>query len=195
MTEEQLADEVKQVLKANPDLTDGGIGVPKRNAKGEWHGRWTTQVPELEAAHRAFYQVDIAHLSRVVAWLQRWPRTKSVNRRAPSSYVMKHIVERDLDEYVSNGEFILAALIVGLQIRRHLNHPNVGLNLTHSGCQPCGRCGQPIVHGRYGGRDGGHDHDAVPCGLDKPARDPQWRHRRAVLERELIRRALAEARV
>jgi hypothetical protein len=174
------------VLDANPDLTVHGIGTPD-----EHHGYCTSSLKH-EVAHRQFYNVDANHVGRVVEWLKGWPRTHSINPHAPGSYGFKHIVEADIDEYVSNGEFILAALISGVRIERYPDSPNVAFNLTRSGCQPCGRCSQPIVYGSYG--PDGHDHVAIPGSLTKPGRYPKhWRHRRAASRRELIRQAFAVA--
>lgn len=56
-------------------------------------------------------------------------RRKSINRER-NSYGWKHIVERKQNVYVSNGEFICAALYLGYRMSRELQSPNAFFNIS-----------------------------------------------------------------
>lgn len=67
-----------------------------------------------------------------VEWLYRHDaldRRKTINFDR-SSYGLKHVVEKDTGQYVSNGEFICAALYLGYKIKRlHKHSPNANFNI------------------------------------------------------------------
>lgn len=94
-----------EVMEQHPELTSFGIGVFDQRHK----------APDVRAAEMAKERADLvageANVHKVVAWLRdntlRPTKTPSSN-----SYALKHLVERRIG-YVTNGEFIAAALIVG----------------------------------------------------------------------------------
>jgi hypothetical protein len=183
MTANELRQAIIRVLDVNLDLTIHGIGTPAADLT------YFTSGPAHKAKHREFYDVDVAHIGRIVKWLETWPRTLAINPRGHGSYGFKHIAERDLDEYVANGEFILAARVSGIRIQRIApRNPNVIFNLTRRGIQPCGHCGKPIICGSHDRPDSGYDHPAAPAGVEKP-RSVQWRHRWAIPMREQMRQS------
>lgn len=51
-------------------------------------------------------------------WLRSAKLTAQAGPRSPSSYWVKHVVERVRGEYVSNGSLIVAALLAGVPISR-----------------------------------------------------------------------------
>ena len=55
-------------------------------------------------------------------------RRKTINT-ASSSYGLKHVVERVMGQYVTNGEFICAALVLGYKIRKIKDNPNAYFNI------------------------------------------------------------------
>ncbi len=67
-----------------------------------------------------------------VEWLlehDAFDRRKTINF-ACSSYGFKHVVEKAKDQYVSNGEFICAALYLGYEMKRlHKHTPNAYFNI------------------------------------------------------------------
>ena len=92
-----------------------------------------------EGARRALQLSD--NLLRCIQLLQQIEKRKSIDR-TQTSYGWKHLVERLLTTvhgehvYISNGEFIAAALIAGFKIRP-LEHggPNCFLNLSRRSLQ------------------------------------------------------------
>lgn len=67
----------------------------------------------------------------VVAWLEKNSKqqTKTLNQLA-HSYNWKHVAEKALGRYVSNGVFIAAALQVGLQVKHIEGTLNAHVNLS-----------------------------------------------------------------
>ena len=66
--------------------------------------------------------------------ISRLPTRRSVDQKGHSSYRWKHIVEGKLREegrphYVSNGAFIAAALLQGLEVERLNGGPNARFNI------------------------------------------------------------------
>ena len=69
-------------------------------------------------------------VQKCVVWLLKHDaleRRKTVNTKV-SSYTWKHVVERDCDSYIANGEFICAALYLGYKMKRSTG-PNVWFNI------------------------------------------------------------------
>lgn len=68
-------------------------------------------------------------VERCVEWLlahDALERRKTINHKV-SSYYWKHVVERACGEYISNGEFICAALYLGYKMKAH--GPNAFFNI------------------------------------------------------------------
>jgi hypothetical protein len=64
-----------------------------------------------------------AEVARATAWLSLWPKTKGGNRKAGSSYSLKHVAERrhqtrtpGRDYYIGNGSLLMAARRLGFAI-------------------------------------------------------------------------------
>lgn len=108
-----------QVLKENPDLTIQGMETP----------RWRLQMRKAEkSGPPSFEGVQLC-----VEWLLRhdaFNRRKTINPKR-TSYGWKHVVERSAGKYVSNGEFICAALYLKYKIKRDGVGPNVYLNIRN----------------------------------------------------------------
>lgn len=58
--------------------------------------------------------------------------TKAARFSQHGSYLMKHIAEAAIGRYVSNGEFIAAALMQGFRIKTYPGSINVDLNFTNA---------------------------------------------------------------
>jgi hypothetical protein len=71
-----------------------------------------------------------------------WLRDNVRPVRAPTvgSYGMKHVVEKTIGRYVSNGEFIAAALIAGYP-NRHIDGPNADVGMS---ARDIGRLRKPV---------------------------------------------------
>jgi hypothetical protein len=104
------------MLVKYPHLGDGGFYC------SQWAHLWDQQRLSLEADR---HQVEL-----LAIWLQQhMPSIKGPRR---SSYGLKHVVEDRFGEYVSNGEFIAAALIAGFKIQTVYDSPNCIVNVPVS---------------------------------------------------------------
>lgn len=71
-----------------------------------------------------------------VEWVLNWvldhlSRRSTLNHKI-SSYVLKHVMERNIDSYVANGEMIAAMYLAGYNVKREdirNNGPNAVFNL------------------------------------------------------------------
>jgi hypothetical protein len=94
--------------------------------------------PELDAhGLKRFDNGPAKHLippqefKAVVEWLLNYDafnRRRTVNT-STNSYGWKHVVERDVGTYISNGAFICAALYLNYKMKREFNSPNACFNL------------------------------------------------------------------
>jgi hypothetical protein len=127
---------IKAALDSQPHLTDFGFDCFGRLGK-DW-----TQA-DVERDHAALYKIVLEErwsgiLEQAVNWLSAWPRNKYVNRNMGTTYGLKHQFTNELDArgyephpYITNGLFILAAILAGLTIERCTpTHPNAWLNLS-----------------------------------------------------------------
>jgi hypothetical protein len=119
---EQARAEVNAVMADFPDLTYSGFW---RKARGE----------KLES-QRALMLTDdaVEQFINAKAWLGRQPKSRTINRAAPSS-LLKRIAAHEAkfyglpgDGYVSNGMLIAAAVATGFTVEP--DPPNALLNLN-----------------------------------------------------------------
>jgi hypothetical protein len=105
-----------EVLDEHPTLGSFGFGVFDAHSKTP-----AQREHELEQHHddlrRAARDVD-----QVRGWLIDLAPIKTPTQ---SSHALKHVAERALGRYVSNGELIAAALLAGYPISRPDGGPNV----------------------------------------------------------------------
>lgn len=116
MTEAEAQECINTVLKEHPTLTANGFKYTSRY-DGEWGNNHGPITPEGFMA--------------VVEWLLNYDafdRRKTINT-SMGSYGWKHVVERDVKHYVSNGDFICAALYLKYKMRRMPRSPNAYFNL------------------------------------------------------------------
>lgn len=110
-----------EVMQQHPLLTYFGIGVfdPLR------------KTPEQRRTELAAGREELASNEDNVREVAAWLRANVTPIKTPTqgSYGMKHVVERQLGRYVSNGELIADALIVGYPFR-HVEGPNVLLGMS-----------------------------------------------------------------
>jgi len=103
-----------EVMDQHPQLGRFGIGVDP--------GHKTREVLEAELAEsRVALAKREAAVHEIVGWLRDHDLT-SIKTPSAGSYTLKHLVEEDIG-YVTNGEFIAAALMVGYSYR--YRPPNV----------------------------------------------------------------------
>lgn len=113
--------EFDRLLDAHPRLTDHGFGAY------ELTGMTQSDRDTQFALGRARLRIKRSHVIEVAAWLRsNIGATRTATRH--SSYYLKHVAERALGRYVSNGELITAALLGGYPMRE-LDGPNVLLGV------------------------------------------------------------------
>ncbi len=98
-----------EVMQEHPLLNSFGIGVfdPRRKTSEQRRAEFAAGREELVARE--------ATVLEIAAWL----RENITPIKTPNfdSYGMKHVVERVVGEYITNGEFIAAALIAGYSFK------------------------------------------------------------------------------
>lgn len=98
--------QVEKLLQQHPLLSDGGYGIAKDFA--DKHTAWRAAL---------LTPGSVAEIERLCHWIDgNLSPQKSTNRRH-TSYGLKHIAEREIG-YVSNGQFIVAALLCGYRMMR-----------------------------------------------------------------------------
>lgn len=113
--------DLQNVIKTLPNLTNFGIGT--------FRGSGMT-VAERDANFRRDQEALLLSApicTKICAWLADKPRVKNINPRH-TSYGYKHWVEKDIGEYVANGQFIAAAIHCGLKYK--IDDVNVQFNLS-----------------------------------------------------------------
>jgi hypothetical protein len=121
MTREDIAKVIEQL----PELTSFGIGVFEKIGKD----RLTPDQAKAEFRECQDELLDSAEVcSKVCDWLADKPKIKTINQRS-NSYGLKHVVEKQIDESVTNGQFIAAAIHCGFKWRREEESPNSLFNI------------------------------------------------------------------
>jgi hypothetical protein len=111
----QIASPLAEAMQQHPLLTPYGIGVFEPR-------RFTRSEREVElAANRDQLAGREAVVMETVAWLHE--NITPIKTPNFSSYSVKHVMERTTGLYVTNGEFIAAALIADYTFRYY--QPNV----------------------------------------------------------------------
>ena len=95
------------VLDREPTLSMNGFGF------AEHLGREMTLAERQEEfrGHRDELERSAADVVEVYQWLRE--NIRPIKTPAQGSYGMKHVIENAIGRYVSNGELIVAALMVG----------------------------------------------------------------------------------
>lgn len=94
-----------QVMEQHPQLSSFGIGIFDPRSK-------TPEQRQAElASERAELEEREAAVLNVAAWLTA--NVAPIKTPTVNSYRMKHVVEKAIGEYVTNGELIAAALVSG----------------------------------------------------------------------------------
>ena len=96
-------EQIQTILNEHPLLHDGGYGSPRRRC---------TQSRTAERA-ALLTPASVLTIDNVACWLALWIQPIQAINRRHTSYGLKHVYERMMGEYCSNGQFIVAALIRG----------------------------------------------------------------------------------
>ncbi|WP_326682876.1 hypothetical protein [Streptomyces sp. NBC_01237] len=104
-----------EVMEQHPRLNSFGIGVfnPRRKTAEQRRTDLAAGREKLAGA--------VAVVAETAAWLRE--NIRPIKTPTVSSYTVKHVMERTTGNYVTNGELIAAALIVGYTFR--YEEPNV----------------------------------------------------------------------
>lgn len=73
---------------------------------------------------------DPGEVARARQWIKTHCRRSRLGWAELSSYGLKHVCERAMGRYVSNGAFILAAQELGVRVERIDTGPNALVGLT-----------------------------------------------------------------
>ncbi|MDW4905140.1 hypothetical protein RB628_07210 [Streptomyces sp. ADMS] len=104
-----------EVMQQHPRLTSFGIGVFDPLRKTAEQRRTDLAVGREELAG------GVAMVMETAEWLRE--NVTPIKIPAASSYSVKHVMERATGRYVTNGEFIAAALVAGYTFK--YAQPNV----------------------------------------------------------------------
>ncbi|GAA2963197.1 hypothetical protein [Streptomyces enissocaesilis] len=104
-----------EVMQQHPQLNSYGIGVfdPLRKTAAQRRAELAAGREELAGG--------VERVLVTVAWLRE--HITPIKTPTISSYAAKHVMERTTERYVSNGEFIAAALVAGYTFK--YAQPNV----------------------------------------------------------------------
>ncbi|GAA5102994.1 hypothetical protein [Haloechinothrix salitolerans] len=110
----------EQVLDNQPQLTFFGFGVfyDRRESAAERQREFLVERAELLQQE--------AHVTKIRDWLLQ--NIAPIKTPRQGSYGVKHVVERAMGTYVSNGELIAAALMADYPMARP--HGNVDLGMS-----------------------------------------------------------------
>lgn len=102
-------DEVNGILQQHPRLNFGGYGLgcgERKLSPSERMGK----IDGLRA--HLLDDESIAQIGKVCDWINANLEMQKTTNLRMSSYGLKHVVEKEIG-YVSNGQFIVAALLCG----------------------------------------------------------------------------------
>lgn len=105
-------DEVNSILQQHPRLNFGGYGLGRDDGRLTYAER-TVKLGGLRS--RLLGDESIAQIGKVCDWIKANLEMQKTTNSHMSSYGLKHVVEKETG-YVSNGQFIVAALLCGYRI-------------------------------------------------------------------------------
>jgi hypothetical protein len=122
-------EDIAKVIQREPRLTSHGLGI--------FH--YPGQKPP---SHHSLYQAFLAEqeellnaekkCTAICAWLTGVVTRKTINSKV-GSYGLKHLCEREIGQYVTNGELIAACIHMGLTFTQEgFRSPNVCFNISSS---------------------------------------------------------------
>tara|TARA_Y100001970_G_C14217081_1_gene850298 strand:- start:1335 stop:1730 length:396 start_codon:yes stop_codon:yes gene_type:complete len=121
--------QIEEILKDNPNINYKGISLPQLFNKKESP---TQRKERLEMLREALLSdVACVEVANVVKWLRtskKARRTKLMNTKY-SSFGLKTYVEQDMGMEISNGSFIVGAMICGCRAEQVKTSENAILNL------------------------------------------------------------------
>lgn len=107
--------EVEKVLADHPDLHIAGNGRPHRLPTGKSYEQMLTDNRSGLTDERSLERITAA-----LRWLDSNVQPSRRFDRRNTSYGLKHIAEKKIG-YLTNGHFIVAALLAGYKMSDHYN--------------------------------------------------------------------------
>jgi hypothetical protein len=119
--ERQLA----RVMMVEPYLNGFGLGLNKGRLMNVPKADWAKKKKKVLVSDRRYLRNKVEEVKWVVGWIENNLKPRKSLNRDYTSYGLKHLVERhytathDDFKYVSNGQFIAAAMIAGYGYQRY----------------------------------------------------------------------------
>lgn len=129
MRKSDLKKNIENLLKENPKLNYAGISLPQIFRKKETSEQKKARLEELR--NKLLTEEGIHEVKSVMKWLQtskRARRTKLMNTKY-SSFGLKTYVEQSTGTFISNGSFIVGAMLCGCRAEQVKQSENAHLNL------------------------------------------------------------------
>ena len=120
---------IQEILNDNPNMNLKGISLPQLFNKKESPDQRIERLKMLREA--LLTDVGCVEVATVVKWLKtsnKARRTKLINTKY-SSFGLKTYVEQDMGKEISNGAFIIGAIICGCRAEQVKTSENAHLNL------------------------------------------------------------------
>lgn len=115
--------ELKTVMEKFPRLNSFGMGL-YANGNGLIRSEKIQQMKQNKESLLSRTEA----ICKIIEWLSRINKIKTINTKH-TSYRYKHIVENDIG-YITNGEFIAAAIIAGFKPAFTTHGPNASFNMS-----------------------------------------------------------------
>lgn len=128
--------DLEAIMEAEPVLNTIGFGLSNCTTYKNLEERRAAL-----AERRADLRKQIGTCAKVAKWLKENTLPRKTINRNDSSYGWKHIVEKEIGEYVSNGAFIAAAIHCGFKFSAEGGYcPNAYFNIrTYKPCDVAAR--------------------------------------------------------
>lgn len=111
-------------MQEHPWLSDFGIGTFRR--PGLTHAE---RMANLKKDRKDLWQ-SYQEVAEIASWLLDTISPIKTIDQSRTSYRLKHIVERRLGKYITNGQFIAAAIICGYPYKMIPGSPNVHFGMS-----------------------------------------------------------------
>jgi len=118
---------IKAVIERHPSLTDFGFGVyaERTLTREEYTARFAKDRAALLQGE------GLQGFRRAHTWLGLYRKTRRINPRTGGRYAIKHVAERQMGGYISNGELIAAAVALGFRAEpTEWGSPNAFFNIS-----------------------------------------------------------------
>lgn len=126
-------EDLEKIMRENPLLNTIGFGM---STSTYYKSSSDRKAAVIKRRADLIGQLDTCR--KVATWLKQCTKAEARINRKCGSYTWKHIVEKELGTYVSNGAFIAAAIYCGYKCEpiKEDENPNAYFNIaTHHSMQ------------------------------------------------------------